>query len=254
MCHSFVHAVYESRDSDLLVHVFFNSACPLHQCICSLIHSCVSHSWVHVWFIRACVIHSCMLYTNHVIVMHSCMSSSSVHVSFIRACLIHECMSDSWVHVWFIRACVIHSCMLYTNHVIVIHECMSSSLVRVCVMAHACVSHLVRICMCGSSRTYVSVMRHECVSHVTRMYQPCHTHPPAPMNHVKYLRASPAEMPVQNWYTANTNHFHLTDSVRWKSTRQLYWVINPVPHDLVRRIRFWRIKSPEQDFKYCTER
>ena len=40
--------------------------------------------------------------------------------------------------------------------------------------------------------------------------------PPAPMNHVKYLSASPAEMPFRNWYTANTNHFHLTDSVRWK--------------------------------------
>ena len=25
---------------------------------------------------------------------------------------------------------------------------------------------------------------------------------PAPMNHVKYLRAGPAEMPFQNWYTA----------------------------------------------------
>jgi hypothetical protein len=46
-------------------------------------------------------------------------------------------------------------------------------------------------------------------------------HPPAPMNHVKYLRAGPAEMPFQNWYTANTNHFHLTDSVRWKSKTQL---------------------------------
>jgi len=40
--------------------------------------------------------------------------------------------------------------------------------------------------------------------------------PPAPMNHVNYLRAGPAEMPFRNWYTANTNHFHLTDSVRWK--------------------------------------
>ena len=40
--------------------------------------------------------------------------------------------------------------------------------------------------------------------------------PPAPMNHVKYLSAGPAEMPFRNWYTANTNHFHLTDSVRWK--------------------------------------
>jgi len=42
--------------------------------------------------------------------------------------------------------------------------------------------------------------------------------PPAPMNHVKYLRAGPAEMPFQNWYTANTNHFRLitTDSVIFK--------------------------------------
>ena len=38
----------------------------------------------------------------------------------------------------------------------------------------------------------------------------------APMNHVKYLRAGPAEMPFRNWYTANTNHFKLTDSVSWK--------------------------------------
>ena len=35
--------------------------------------------------------------------------------------------------------------------------------------------------------------------------------PPVPMNHVKYLRAGPAEMPFQTWYTANTNHFRLTD-------------------------------------------
>jgi len=46
-------------------------------------------------------------------------------------------------------------------------------------------------------------------------------YPPAPMNHVKYLRAGPAEMPFRNRYTANTNHFRLTDSVRWKSRRQL---------------------------------
>jgi len=66
--------------------------------------------------------------------------------------------------------------------------------------------------------------------------------PPAPMNHVKYLRASPAEMPFRNWYTANTNHFHLTDSVRCKWKTQPDWVIKLVTHDLVRRIRFWRIK------------
>jgi len=45
--------------------------------------------------------------------------------------------------------------------------------------------------------------------------------PPAPMNHVKDLRAGLAKMPFQNWYTAHTNHFHLTDSVRSKSKNQL---------------------------------
>ena len=40
--------------------------------------------------------------------------------------------------------------------------------------------------------------------------------PPALMHYVKHLRAGPAEMPFRNWYTAKTNHFHLTDSVRWK--------------------------------------
>ena len=49
----------------------------------------------------------------------------------------------------------------------------------------------------------------------------CYMYPPAPMNHVKYLRAGPDEMPFQNWYTANTNHFELTNSVTWKSKRQL---------------------------------
>jgi len=38
--------------------------------------------------------------------------------------------------------------------------------------------------------------------------------PPASMNHIKGLRAGPAEMPFRNWYTANTDHFHLTDSVK----------------------------------------
>jgi len=68
------------------------------------------------------------------------------------------------------------------------------------------------------------------------------TTPPAPMNHVKYLRAGPAEMPFRNWYTANTNHFKLTDSVRLKLKAQPDWVIKQVTYDLVRRIRFWKIK------------
>ena len=59
------------------------------------------------------------------------------------------------------------------------------------------------------------------VCHTTYMLMTSRGIPPAPMNHVKYLRADPAEVPFQNWYTANTNHFHLTDSVRWKSKTQL---------------------------------
>jgi len=38
---------------------------------------------------------------------------------------------------------------------------------------------------------------------------------------------------------------------RWKWNTQLEWVIKPLPHDLVRRMRFWRMKSPEH---ICTER
>ena len=53
-------------------------------------------------------------------------------------------------------------------------------------------------------------------SHSSHSNMYTYVYPPAPMNHVQYLRAGPAEMPFRNWYTANTNHFHLTDSVRWK--------------------------------------
>ena len=40
--------------------------------------------------------------------------------------------------------------------------------------------------------------------------------PTAAINHVKYLRAGPAEMPFRNWYTANTNYCELKDSVNLK--------------------------------------
>jgi len=66
----------------------------------------------------------------------------------------------------------------------------------------------------------------------------------------KYLRAGPPEMPFRNWYNCGTKHFHQTNVVWWKWRTQLAWEIKPVPHDLVRRIGFWRIKSPEQDLKY----
>ena len=66
------------------------------------------------------------------------------------------------------------------------------------------------------------------------------TYPAAPINHVKIFkgwppRQAPSKL-VQLWY----KHFHQTIVVRWKWKPQLDGVIKPVPHDLVRRIRFWR--------------
>jgi len=55
---------------------------------------------------------------------------------------------------------------------------------------------------------------------------------------------------LRNWYNCGTNNFYLTKMVRWKWKIQLDWVIQPVPHDLVRRTRLLRMKSMEQDFKY----
>jgi len=65
--------------------------------------------------------------------------------------------------------------------------------------------------------------------------------PPAPMNRVKYSRAGPAEIQIISAWQI---------SARRKLKTQLNWVIHPVPHNLVRRIRFWRVKSLGQDFEY----
>ena len=62
--------------------------------------------------------------------------------------------------------------------------------------------------------SYVTVRESYITAYLIRMS------PPAPMNHIKNLRAGSAEMLFRNWYTANTNHFHLTDSVRWKLKTQ----------------------------------
>jgi len=57
-------------------------------------------------------------------------------------------------------------------------------------------------------------------------------------------------MPLRNWYNCGTKHFHQTSVVWWKWKTQLDWVIKPVPHDLVWRIRFWRKKISGTWFKY----
>ena len=55
-------------------------------------------------------------------------------------------------------------------------------------------------------------------------------------------------MPLRNWYNQNISTRPWWSGGNEKSN----WtrVIKPVPHNLVRRIRFWRIRSSEQDFKY----
>ena len=66
----------------------------------------------------------------------------------------------------------------------------------------------------------------------------------------KHSMAGTPEMPLRSWYLSGTKHFCPTVLVGWKRRSQLGSVIKPVPHNLVRRIRFWRIQSLEQDFKY----
>ena len=63
------------------------------------------------------------------------------------------------------------------------------------------------IAMCAIPLSYIFHDPFICVTWLN----PPYAYPPALINHVQYLRAGPAEMPVQNWYTANTSHFRLTD-------------------------------------------
>ena len=77
------------------------------------------------------------------------------------------------------------------------------------------------------------------VKHGARPYESCKICKGWP------LRDAPSKL-VQLWYkTFPTDH---GGQIEMKTATTLY--IKPVPHDLVRRIRFWTIKSPEQDFKY----
>ena len=69
-------------------------------------------------------------------------------------------------------------------------------------------------CVYSKERTLHIQFRHNGVTRVSTTGS--FVCPPAHMHLVKYLRAGPAEMPFRNWYTTNTNHFHLTYSVRWK--------------------------------------
>ena len=67
---------------------------------------------------------------------------------------------------------------------------------------------------------------------------------------LKIFQGRPRREDFCYWYTANTNLFWLTILVTRKSETQLGWIIKPVQHNLVWRIRSWRIKLLEKDFKY----
>jgi len=55
------------------------------------------------------------------------------------------------------------------------------------------------------------------------------------------LRAGPTNLPFWSWYLTGTKHFCMTILVRRKWTTQPCWIMKPVPHNLVRMVRFWII-------------
>ena len=98
----------------------------------------------------------------------------------------------------------------------------------------------VAVCICIYADTYAGSIYHN--MHISRsIYHNMHISRFIYHNMHMYviLRAGP---PLRSWYLSGTKHFRPTILVvpKWKG--QLGWVIKPVPHDLVRRIRFWRIK------------
>jgi len=74
-----------------------------------------------------------------------------------------------------------------------------------------------------------------------------------PVNYVNYLRTSPTNLSFGNWYLTGINRFRLTILIRQKWTTQQCWVIKPVPHNLVWRIRAGNISSSAQYWNICTE-
>jgi len=87
-----------------------------------------------------------------------------------------------------------------------------------CIYTYVCVCIYIYISLCVYIYIYIYTHTHICNVYMyinkhmyIHIYIHICIHPPAPMNHVENVRAGPAKMPFQNWYTANTNHFRLTD-------------------------------------------
>jgi len=73
--------------------------------------------------------------------------------------------------------------------------------VCVCVCVCECVCEYVCMCVCVCVR----------VCNLAKSWYPRTGTLPVPMDHVKYLRAGPSNMPLRSWYNCGTNHFEQAD-------------------------------------------
>ena len=147
--------------------------------------------------------------------------------------------------LWCLKRMSGYVCMYLCMHVcmcVCMYMCM-------CVCVLWPVMSAVHVCVCMN--VFIYVYMYTCIYIHVYMYVYMYVCPPATVNHVKIFKGCPPpEMPPRNWYNCGTKYFDQTSVVWRKWKPQLDKVIQPVPHDFVRRIGFWRIKSPEQDFKY----
>ena len=72
-----------------------------------------------------------------------------------------------------------------------------------------CICTYIHIYLCVCIYIYIHVDMHIYAYTYMYIYIFISIYPPAPMNHVKHLRAGPAEMHFRNWYIALKNHFYL---------------------------------------------
>ena len=69
------------------------------------------------------------------------------------------------------------------------------------------------------------------------------------LNHAKKFKGQPGGDALWSCYWRVTKYLHLIILIRQKWISQLGWVKNPVPHNLVRRIKSWSSWSYAQDIQ-----
>ena len=88
--------------------------------------------------------------------------------------------------------------------------------------------------------TYCNTLQHTATHYNTLQHSA--THYNTLRHSATHCNTLQHKMHLRNWYIFGTNHFKMISDVRQKWKNQLGWLINPVRHDLVRRMRFWRPK------------